>query len=82
MLLERLKSKPFDVISSGLEQIFERKEIGDDYKKKVITAVRELASQRAREFLQKVRQSWPQNGSKVIAEQLDKAIKDLEGASK
>jgi HEAT repeat protein len=81
-LLERMKSKPFDVISSGLEQVLARKEIKDDYKKKVITQVRELASQKAREFLQSVRQAWPPNGSKAIADALDKAIKDLEGASK
>jgi len=81
-LLERMKSKPFDVISSGLEQVLARKEIKDEYKIKVITQVRELASQKAREFLQSVRQAWPATGSKKVSDALDKAIKDLEGASK
>ncbi|GAC1573595.1 MAG: hypothetical protein NVS3B20_05330 [Polyangiales bacterium] len=82
ILLDRMKSKPFDVISSGLQQVLSRKEIGDEAKKKVITAVRELASQKARDFLQEVRQAWPKNGSKGVSDALDKAIKDLEGASK
>lgn len=79
-LLNRMKSKPFDVISSGLQQLLARKEVPDDYKKKVITQVRELASAKAREFLETVKKAWPPNGSKVVAEALDKAIKDLEGA--
>jgi hypothetical protein len=79
-LLNRMKSKPFDVISSGLQQILARKEVPDDYKKKVITQVRELASAKAREFLETVKKSWPPNGSKAVAVALDKAIKDLEGA--
>ena len=79
-LLNRMKSKPFDVVSSGLQQTLARKEVPDDYKKKVITQVRELASAKAREFLETVKKSWPPNGSKPVAEALDKAIKDLEGA--
>jgi hypothetical protein len=79
-LLNRMKSKPFDVISSGLQQALARKDVPDDYKKKVITQVRELASAKAREFLETVKKAWPPNGSKPVAEALDKAIKDLEGA--
>ena len=82
VLLERMKSKPFDVISSGLGQMLARKDISDDAKKKVITAVRELASQKAREFLVEIKASWPKDGSKAVLDALDKAIKDLEGASK
>lgn len=79
-LLNRMKSKPLDVISSGLQQILARKDVPDDYKKKIITQVRELASAKAREFLEGVKKTWPPNGSKVVGEALDKAIKDLEGA--
>jgi hypothetical protein len=81
-LLERLKSKPFDVIASGLGAVLGRANVPDDYKRKVIGAVRELASQKAREFLVEVRQAWPANGSKSIAIELDMAIKNLEGASR
>ena len=81
-LLDRLKNKPFDVISTGLQQELLRKDVSDDVKKKVITAVRELASQKAREFLVEVKGAWPKDGSKAILDALDKAIKDLEGASK
>lgn len=81
-LLERLKTKPFDVISSGLGQELARKDIPDDVKKKVITAVRELASQKAREFLTEVKNGFGKTESKAVQEALDKAIKDLEGASK
>ena len=81
-LLERMKSKPFDVISSGLAQVLSRKDVKDDEKKKIITAVRELASQKAREFLVEIKQAWPKDGSKAVLDALDKAIKDLEGASK
>lgn len=79
-LLNRMKSKPLDVIFSGLQQILARKDVPDDYKKKVITQVRELASGKAREFLEGVKKAWPPNGSKPVADALDKAIKDLEGA--
>lgn len=79
-LLNRMKSKPLDVIFSGLQQVLARKDVPDDFKKKVITQVRELASAKAREFLEGVRKAWPPNGSKPVAEALDKAIKDLEGA--
>ena len=79
-LLNRMKSKPLDVISSGLQQILTRKDVPDDYKKKIITQVRELASAKAREFLESVKKNWPANGSKPVGEALDKAIKDLEGA--
>ena len=82
VLLERMKTKPFDVISSGLGQMLARKDVTDDAKKKVITAVRELASQKAREFLVEIKTSWPKDGSKAVLDALDKAIKDLEGASK
>lgn len=79
-LLNRMKSKPLDVIFSGLQQVLARKDVPDDYKKKVITQVRELASAKAREFLEGVKKAWPPGGSKPVAEALDKAIKDLEGA--
>ncbi|MEO7095805.1 MAG: HEAT repeat domain-containing protein [Polyangiales bacterium] len=82
VLVERMKTKPFDVISSGLGQMLARKDVSDDAKKKVITAVRELASQKAREFLVEIKTSWPKDGSKAVFDALDKAIKDLEGASK
>jgi HEAT repeat protein len=82
VLLERMKTKPFDVISSGLGQMLARKDVSDDAKKKVITAVRELASQKAREFLVEIKTSWPKDGSKAVLDALEKAIKDLEGASK
>ncbi len=81
-LLERLKNKPFDVISSGLGQELARKDVSDDSKKKVITAVRELASQKAREFLTEFKNNFGKTESKAVQEALDKAIKDLEGASK
>lgn len=79
-LLNRMKSKPLDVVFSGLQQVLTRKDVPDDYKKKVITQVRELASGKAREFLEGVKKTWPKDGSKGVAEALDKAIKDLEGA--
>jgi hypothetical protein len=79
-LLNRMKSKPLDVIFSGLQQVLARKDVPDDHKKKVITQVRELSSGKAREFLEGVKKAWPPNGSKPVAEALDKAIKDLEGA--
>ena len=79
-LTERLKSKPLDVIASGLQQVLTRKEIPDDYKKNVIKVVRELASAKAREVLESVKKGYPKDGSKAVADALDKAIKDLEGA--
>lgn len=79
-LLNRMKSKPLDVVFSGLQQILTRKDVPDDYKKKVITQVRELASGKAREFLESVKKSMPPGASKGVTEALDKAIKDLEGA--
>lgn len=80
VLSSQLKSKPLDVVFSGLQQVLARKEIPDDVKKKIITQVRELSSGKAREFLESVRKAWPANGSKPVADALDKAIKDLEGA--
>lgn len=79
-LLNRMKSKPLDVVFSGLQQILARKDVPDEYKKKVITQVRELASGKAREFLEGVKKSMPPGSSKGVTEALDKAIKDLEGA--
>lgn len=79
-LLNRMKSKPLDVVFSGLQQVLSRKDVPDDHKKKVITQVRELASGKAREFLEGVKKAMPPGSSKGVAEALDKAIKDLEGA--
>jgi hypothetical protein len=78
-LTSRLKTKPLDVVFSGLQQVLVRP-LPDDYRKKVVTQVRELSSGKAREFLESVRKTWPPNGSKGVAEAIDKAIKDLEGA--
>ncbi|MBK7397380.1 MAG: HEAT repeat domain-containing protein [Myxococcales bacterium] len=79
-LTERLKSKPLDVIASGLQQVLTRKDVPDDYKKNIIKVVRELSSAKAREVLESVKKGYPKDGSKAVLDALDKAIKDLEGA--
>ena len=79
-LTERLKSKPLDVMASGLQQVLTRKDVPDDYKKNIIKVVRELSSAKAREVLESVKKGYPKDGSKAVLDALDKAIKDLEGA--
>jgi hypothetical protein len=80
VLLERLATKPFDVISSGIQQVMARAAVGDDVKKKFIAAVQKLQTKKARDFLQELRQAWPKGGSKAVETALDDAIKSLEGA--
>jgi HEAT repeat protein len=80
VLLERLATKPFDVISSGIQQVMARAAVGDDVKKKFIAAVQKLQTRKAREFLQELRTAWPKGGSKAVETTLDDAIKSLEGA--
>ncbi len=79
-LLERLASRPFDVISSGIQQVVARANVPDEVKLKFVHAVQRLQTRKARDFLQDLRNAWPKGGSKTVEKSLDDAIKSLEGA--
>jgi HEAT repeat protein len=77
---ERLAAKtgvvPFDVMTSGFEQILFRPaaEIPDDEKLKVIGRIRELGTPDANKYLRDVQSRWPQAGSVRIKQAVAQAI--------
>jgi hypothetical protein len=72
----RLGRVPFDVVSSGLDQILFRPtaEVSDDAKVKLIGRVRELGTGECNRFLRDVVGRWPQGGSTRVKQSMDQAV--------
>jgi hypothetical protein len=82
-LLARVGKLPFDVITTGLDQVLFRapEEIPDDYKIKVIGRVRELGTLEANKFLHDVQTRWPKNWSARIRQAIDQAVLATSGGA-
>jgi HEAT repeat protein len=76
VLEERLGRVPFDIVSSGLDQILFRPpgEVSDDAKAKLIGRVRELGTGEANRFLRDVLARWPRAWSLRVKQSIDQAV--------
>ena len=81
-LLARVGRVPFQIMTSGLDQILFRREISDEQKIKVVAQVRELGTQDARVFLAEVLARWPKDASPRVRQALDAAVKAIGGAGR
>ena len=78
-LVGRLGKIPFDVVTTGLEQLLFRPaiEVGDDVKVGVIGRVRDLGTKDANRFLHQIQRRWGgsgQRGSPKVKAALDAAV--------
>lgn len=76
-LLDRLGKTPFDVMTSGLDQILFRdpKAMPDDEKMRIVGQLRELGTAQAGKYLASVAERWPEDWSQRIKKALDAAVK-------
>jgi HEAT repeat protein len=75
-LAGKLGSVPFDVVTSGLDQVLFRggKDVTDDLKVKIVGRVRELGTGEANRFLREVQGKWPAAGSQRVKQAIDQAV--------
>jgi HEAT repeat protein len=80
----RLGRVPFDVVSSGLDQILFRPaaEVNDDAKVRLIGRLRELGTGEANRFLRDVLDRWPKGWSTRIKQSIDQAVLATSGSPK
>lgn len=73
----KLGKLPFDVMTSGFDQILFRPpaEMPDDQKIKVVGRLRELGTKDAGSYLADVAERWPDNWSKKVKQAIDAAVK-------
>ena len=82
-LAAKLGKLPFDVVTSGLEQVLGRPagDISDDAKIKTIGKVRELGTAEGNRFLKEVEKHLPKDASVRLKQAVDQAIKATNGAT-
>jgi HEAT repeat protein len=75
-LAGKLGSVPFDVVTSGLEEVLFRgaPDVNDDLKVKIVARVRELGTAEANHFLRDVQGKWPKTGSQRVKQAIDQAV--------
>jgi HEAT repeat protein len=75
-LADKLGSLPFDVVTTGLDEVLLRppSEVNDDLKIKIVGRVRELGTAEAHHFLKGVQTRWPARGSQRIKQAIDQAV--------
>ena len=78
-----LGKMPFDVVTSGFDQILFRppKEMPDAQKIRIVGRLRELGTKDSGNYLADVAERWPKNWSKRVKQALDAAVKALGGVS-
>jgi HEAT repeat protein len=83
-LMSHLGRLPFDVVTSGLDQVLFRPtaEVTDDAKVKIIGRLRELGTQEANKFLREVQGRWPEGWSKRVRQSIDQAVLATAGGAK
>ncbi len=74
-LAGKLGSVPFDVVTTGLDQVLFRPttDIGDDLKVKIVGRLRELGTAEANRFLRDVQAKWPASWSQKVKQSIDQA---------
>jgi HEAT repeat protein len=80
-LLHRVGKQPFEVMSSGFDQLLFRPaaEVPDEQKIKVVGRLRELGTKESGAFLADVAERWPKDGSAKVKQALDAAVKATGG---
>ncbi len=75
-LAGKLGSVPFDVVTSGLDQVLFRggADVDDDLKVKIVGRVRELGTAEANHFLRDVQGKWGPTGSARVKQAIDQAV--------
>ncbi|HEY8088239.1 MAG TPA: HEAT repeat domain-containing protein [Polyangiaceae bacterium] len=75
-LAGKLGSVPFDVVTSGLDQVLFRApaDVSDDIKVKIVGRVRELGTGEANRFLKDVQGKWPKTWSARVRQAIDQAV--------
>lgn len=82
-LATKLGKLPFDVVTSGLDQVLFRptSEVSDDTKIKVLGRLRELGTGEANRFLKDVEKRLPKEASARIKQAVEQAVKATSGGS-
>jgi HEAT repeat protein len=75
-LAAKLGSVPFDVVTTGLDEVLLRPpaEITEDLKIKIVGRLRELGTAESHHFLKGVQARWPARGSARVKQAIDQAI--------
>ncbi len=75
-LASELGRVPFDIVTSGLDQVLFRggKDVSDDLKVKIVGRVRELGTGEANHFLRDVQGKWPAAWSQRVKQAIDQAV--------
>ncbi len=75
-LASKLGSVPFDVVTSGLDQVLFRPpaDVSDDIKVKIVGRVRELGTGEANRFLRSVQGKWPKTWSPRVKQAIDQGV--------
>jgi HEAT repeat protein len=75
-LAGKLGSVPFDIVTSGLDQVLFRPaaDVSDEVKVKIVGRVRELGTGEANKFLKDVQTKWPKTWSTRVKQSLDQAV--------
>lgn len=78
-----LGKHPFDIMTSGFDQILFRnpKDMNDDQKIRIVGRLRELGTKDAGNYLADVAERWPKDWSKRVKQAIDGAVKALGGAA-
>jgi len=81
-LAGKLGSVPFDVVTSGLDQVLFRppSDVSDDIKVKIVGRVRELGTGEANRFLRSVQGKWPKTWSQRVKQSIDQAVLATSGS--
>jgi HEAT repeat protein len=75
-LAGKLGSVPFDVVTSGLDQVLFRPatDVSDDIKVKIVGRVRELGTGEANRFLRSVQGKWQKTWSPRVKQAIDQGV--------
>jgi hypothetical protein len=81
-LASKLGGVPFDVVTSGLDQVLFRpaSDVSDDVKVKIVGRVRELGTGEANRFLRDVQTKWPGTWSQRVKQAVDQAVLATSGS--
>jgi hypothetical protein len=83
-LVARLGKVPFDVMTSGIDQILFRSpaDFSDDDKIRIVDRLRELGTKDAGAYLAGVAERWPKDGSQRVKQAIDVAVKASPGGKR
>jgi HEAT repeat protein len=80
-LATKLGKFPFDVVTSGLDQVLFRADVSEDTKIKVLGRLRELGTAEANRFLKDVEKRLPPTTSPRLKQAVEQAVKATTGGS-